>query len=105
MQATDLAAIVVCIVSLVAIAGLTIAAIAIVRTMRELRGLLETLQNETLPLVSELRMTVDQAEVDLVRVEGAGCRRHQSRRDHQSIQSKHRLRHLRRKYLMSLLLS
>lgn len=70
MQATDLAAIVVSIVSLVAIAGLTIAAGAIVRTMREMRGLLETLQNETLPLVSELRVTVDQAEVDLVRVEG-----------------------------------
>lgn len=70
MQATDLAALVVCIVSLVAIAGLTIAAGAIVRTMRELRGLLETLQSETLPLVSELRNTVDQAEVDLARVEG-----------------------------------
>ena len=70
MHAGDLAAIVVSVLSLVATALLTLAVGSLVRTMRELRGVLDTLHDQTLPLVADLRMTVDQAGADLERVEG-----------------------------------
>ena len=70
MDAGDLAAVVVAIVSLVATAALTVAVAALVRTLRELRAVLDTLHDQTLPLVEDLRETVDQAGADLERVEG-----------------------------------
>jgi hypothetical protein len=70
MAAGDLAAVVVTIVSLVTTALLTVVVLALVRTLRELRGLLDTLHDQTLPLVDDLRCTVDQAGADLQRVEG-----------------------------------
>ena len=70
MQAGDLAAVVVAVVSLVATAVLTIATMSLLRTMRELRTVLDTLRDQTAPLVADLRVTVDQAGADLQRVEG-----------------------------------
>lgn len=70
MQAGDLAAVVVAVVSLVATAALTVAVLSLVRTLRELRGVLDALHDQTLPLVEDLRSTVDQAGADLERVEG-----------------------------------
>lgn len=70
MQAGDLAAVVVAIVSLVATAVLTVATMSLLRTMRELRAVLDTLREQTTPLVDDLRITVDQAGADLQRVEG-----------------------------------
>lgn len=70
MNAGDLAAVVVTIVSLGATALLTIAVLSLLRTMRELRGVLDTLHDQTMPLVDDLRTTIDQAGVDLERVEG-----------------------------------
>ena len=70
MNAGDLAAVVVTIVSLGATALLTVAVLSLLRTMRELRGVLDTLHDQTMPLVNDLRVTVDQAGVDLERVEG-----------------------------------
>jgi hypothetical protein len=70
MNAGDLAAVVVTIVSLGATALLTIAVLSLLRTMRELRGVLDTLHDQTMPLVHDLRVTIDQAGVDLERVEG-----------------------------------
>ena len=70
MTAGDLAAVVVTIVSLGATALLTIAVLSLLRTMRSLRVVLDTLHDQTVPLVNDLRLTVDQAGVDLERVEG-----------------------------------
>ncbi len=70
MPAGDLAAVVVAVLSLAATAVLTLAVGSLVRTMRELRGVLDTLHDQTLPLVADLRTTVDQAGADLERVEG-----------------------------------
>lgn len=70
MEAGDLAAVVVAVVSLVATAVCTVAAGALLRTMRELREVLDTLRRETEPLVDDLRLTVDQAGSDLQRMEG-----------------------------------
>ena len=70
MNAGDLAAVVVTIVSLGATALLTIAVLSLLRTMRDLRVVLDTLHDQTVPLVHDLRITIDQAGVDLERVEG-----------------------------------
>jgi hypothetical protein len=70
MQAGDLAAVVVAIVSLAAVAMLTVATMSLLRTMRELRTVLDTLRDQTAPLIDDLRLTVDQAGADLERVEG-----------------------------------
>jgi hypothetical protein len=70
MQAGDLAAVIVAVVSLAATAVVTVAALSLLRTMRELRAVLDTLRRETEPLVADLRLTVDKAEADLQRVEG-----------------------------------
>ena len=70
MPAGDLAAIVVAVVSLATTAVLTLTVASLVRTMRNLRGVLDTLHDQTLPLVADLRDTVDQAGADLERVEG-----------------------------------
>jgi len=70
MSAADLAAVLVAAVSLVATAVITITVLALLRTMRELRGVLDALHGHTLPLVTDLRGAIDQAGVDLARVEG-----------------------------------
>lgn len=70
MNAGDLAAVVVTFVSLGATALLTIAVLSLLRTMRDLRRVLDTLHDQTVPLVNDLRVTIDQAGVDLERVEG-----------------------------------
>lgn len=70
MQAGDLAAVLVAVVSLAATAVVTVAALSLLRTMRELRAVLDTLRRETEPVVAGLRLTVEQAEADLQRVEG-----------------------------------
>ena len=70
MDAGDLAAVVVTVVSLAATAFVTLTVVSLLRTMRDLRRVLDTLHDQTVPLVNELRATVDQAGVDLERVEG-----------------------------------
>ncbi|HEV8297633.1 MAG TPA: hypothetical protein VGQ20_10055 [Acidimicrobiales bacterium] len=70
MSATDLAAVIVAVVSLGAVVVLVVAAGALVRTMRELREAVDLLRTQTLPMVVDLRAAVSQAGTELERVEG-----------------------------------
>jgi hypothetical protein len=70
MSATDLAAVLVALASLVAVGVLSVASLSLLRTMRELRGIVDHLRTETVPLVTSLHDTVRQAGDDLDRVEG-----------------------------------
>ncbi len=70
MSATDLAAIVVTMLSLVMVAVLVIAVQSMVRTLRELRLTVDELRGSTLPMVADLRSTVAKAGDDLERVDG-----------------------------------
>ncbi len=69
MTATELAALIVAIASVVAVVLLGVCLVALVRTLKTLREAVDTLHRETLPVVTELRGTVVQANADLERVE------------------------------------
>ncbi|MBT5140301.1 MAG: DUF948 domain-containing protein [Acidimicrobiaceae bacterium] len=69
MSAVDLAAVIVTIVCLVAVAVLVIAIQALVRTLRELRITVDELRSNTLPMVDDLRTTVNKANEELDRVD------------------------------------
>lgn len=62
MSATDLAAIVLAVLCLAATAVLVIAVQSLVRTMRELRGVVDDLRDQTLPMVAELRSGVERVD-------------------------------------------
>ena len=69
MDTSDAAAVVVAVACGLAIAVLLVAVFALTRTMRELRGAIEELRRETLPVVSEMHQALGQANVELERVD------------------------------------
>jgi len=62
MSATDLAAIVLAVVCLAATVVLVLAVQSLVRTMRELRGVVDELRDQTLPMVADLRSGVERVD-------------------------------------------
>jgi hypothetical protein len=62
MSASDLAAIVLAIVCLAATVALVVAVQSLVRTLRELRGVVDDLRDQTLPMVGELRNGVERVD-------------------------------------------
>ena len=69
MDTSDTAAVVVAVACALAVAVLLVAIYALNRTLRELRNAIEDLRRETLPVVSEMRTAVGQANVELERVD------------------------------------
>ena len=69
MDTSDAAAVVVAVACALAVAVLLVAIYALTRTLRELRTAIEDLRRETLPVVSEMRNAVGQANVELERVD------------------------------------
>lgn len=69
MDASDTAAVIVAATSGLALVVLVWAAVALTRSMRLLRSSIEDLRRESLPVVAELRTTVQQANGELERVD------------------------------------
>ena len=69
MSAGDLAAVVVSVVMIAAIVTLALAVQAMLRTLRELRATLEALRSDAVPLMGELRTTVERAGAEVDRVD------------------------------------
>lgn len=69
MDTSDTAAVVVAVACALAVAVLLVAIYALNRTLRELRTAIHDLRRETLPVVSEMRTAVGQANVELERVD------------------------------------
>lgn len=70
MSAGDLAAVLVAVVALGAVVVLSVAAVALLRTLRDLRAVVDDLRAQAVPMVTDLRETVRQADVELDRVSG-----------------------------------
>ena len=70
MDASDVAAVVVAVAVAILVVGLLFAFASLVRTLAALREAVEQLRRETVPLVSDLRSTVTQANAELERVDG-----------------------------------
>ena len=69
MTAWDLAAVVLTVVMIGVIVAMALLAQALLRTLRELRSTLEALQGEAVPLMGELRDTVERAGAEVERVD------------------------------------
>jgi uncharacterized membrane protein YccC len=69
MDASDTAAVIVASASGVAVLVLIWAIVSLTRSMRLMRDAVEELRRESLPIVSELRVTVQQANNELERVD------------------------------------
>jgi hypothetical protein len=69
VSAGDVAAIIVAVVAAVFVAFVCIALVALTRTMRTMRETIEQLRRETLPVVTNLQGTVNQANAELERVD------------------------------------
>jgi hypothetical protein len=67
MTATDLAAVVVAVSSVAAVVLLAVALVALTRTLRALRDVATLLRTETVPIIDDLRDTVDAANQELER--------------------------------------
>jgi predicted PurR-regulated permease PerM len=67
---TDAAALIVAVATVVAVFAVAIGIFVLVRTMRSLRETVETLRTQTIPVINDLRDTVQQANTDLERVDG-----------------------------------
>jgi len=65
----DVAAIIVAVLTAVAIVFLCIALTALSRAMRTLRETVEELRRETLPVIANMQLTVNQANAELERVD------------------------------------
>jgi uncharacterized protein YoxC len=70
MTATELAALIVAIASVVAVVLLALALSEITKTLRSLRGTIEALRSETVPVMVELGETVRTANQELERLDG-----------------------------------
>ena len=70
MSAGDLAAVLVAVVCLVAVAALVLTIQSLRRSARALQQTVDVLRQETVPMVIDLRDTVQQANVELQRVDG-----------------------------------
>ena len=69
MSAADLAAVIVATCSVVAVVLLAVALVALVRTLRALRDVAQLLRTETVPVLDDLRDTVDAANHEIVRLD------------------------------------
>lgn len=69
MSAGDLATVLVALAAIAAFVVLLVTIQALLRTLRELRVTLERLNRETVPLVDEMRDTVQQAGAEVDRVD------------------------------------
>jgi hypothetical protein len=69
MSATDLAAVIVAGCSVVAVVLLAVAMIALVRTLRAMRDVAHVLRTETVPVLDDLRETVDLANLEIERLD------------------------------------
>jgi hypothetical protein len=69
LSGEDVTAIVVAVVGAIVLVGVLLGIASMMRTMRALRGAVEQLQRETIPLVSDLHATVRRANDDLERVD------------------------------------
>ena len=70
MSAGEVAAIVAAVAAVFLSLGLLFALSSLTRTLRTVRGAVEELRRETLPLLGDLRNTVEQANAELARVDG-----------------------------------
>jgi hypothetical protein len=69
MSATDLAAVIVAGCSVVAVVLLAVALVALVRTLRAMRDVAHLLRTETVPVLEDLRDTVDVANHEIERLD------------------------------------
>jgi hypothetical protein len=69
MTATDLAAVIVATCSVAAVVLLAVATVSVVRTLRALREVAALLRTETVPVLDDLRDTVDAANHEIVRLD------------------------------------
>jgi len=69
VSATDLAAVIVAGCSVVAVVLLAVAMIALVRTLRAMRDVAHQLRTETVPVLDDLRETVDVANLEIERLD------------------------------------
>jgi uncharacterized protein YoxC len=69
VSGTELAAVIVAIASVVAVVLLAVALLSLLRTLTALRTSVEDLRRETLPVVSDMKRTVQQANAELERVD------------------------------------
>jgi hypothetical protein len=70
VSATDLAAVIVAACSVVAVVLLAVALTALVRTLRALREVATVLRTETVPVLDDLRDTVEAANYEIIRLDG-----------------------------------
>ena len=69
MSATDLAAVIVAACSVVAVVLLAVALVSLVRTLRALREVANLLRTETVPVIDDLRDTVEAANYEIMRLD------------------------------------
>jgi hypothetical protein len=69
VSATDLAAVIVAGCSVVAVVLLAVALVALVRTLRAMRDVATLLRTETVPVLDDLRTTVEMASDEIVRLD------------------------------------
>ena len=69
MSASDLAAVIVAIASVAAVVLLAVATTALLRTLRALRDVAQLLRTETVPVLEDLRDTVDAANHEIARLD------------------------------------
>jgi hypothetical protein len=69
MSASDLAAVIVAAASVVAVVLLAVGVVALLRTLRALREVAQLLRTETVPVLDDLRDTVDAANGEIERLD------------------------------------
>lgn len=69
MTATDLAAVIVAVCSVAAVVLLAVATTSLIRTLKALREVASLLRTETVPVLEDLRDTVDAANHEIVRLD------------------------------------
>ena len=69
MSAADLAAVIVATCSVAAVVLLAVGVVALVRTLRALREVAKLLRTEAVPVIDDLRDTVDAANHEIVRLD------------------------------------
>ncbi|MGH9178784.1 MAG: DUF948 domain-containing protein [Acidimicrobiales bacterium] len=70
MSAGEVAAVVAAVASALLAVGVLFGLASLTRTLRTVRATVEELRRETVPLLTDLRATVEQANAELVRVDG-----------------------------------
>jgi uncharacterized protein YoxC len=70
MSGGEVAAVVAAVAAVLLSVGLLFAVSSLTRTLRAVRGAVEELRRETIPLLTDMRATVEQANAELARVDG-----------------------------------